>query len=271
MGSDGQVSVNRAAPGTRSPAGAAAGRDRLVIFAGIAILMALAWAYTIRLAWNSASMPEALATANTAPWNAADFGFMFVMWAVMMVAMMLPSVTPTVLLFARMRQAREPNGRPYVSPAAFGSGYFLVWSGFSLAATIVNWMLHENGALSSMMGHVVSGTGGVLLIAAGAFQWTPLKHACLEHCRSPLGSLVTNWRNGALGATTMGIRHGIYCLGCCWMLMALLFVLGVMNLSWIAILAGVVLAEKVLPRGETLSRLLGVLLAFWGLWLLASR
>ena len=118
-----------------------------------------------------------------------------------------------------------------------------------------------------MMGQTTPVLGGILLIAAGVFQWTPLKEACLNHCRSPIGYLMANWREGASGATLMGMHHGAYCLGCCWMLMALLFVLGVMNLPWVAILTIVVLAEKVLPRGETLARCLGVLLMLWGAWL----
>ena len=120
-----------------------------------------------------------------------------------------------------------------------------------------------------MMGRVAPATGGILLIAAGLFQWTPLKHACLNHCRSPIGFFVQNWRDGILGATVMGLHHGAYCLGCCWLLMVLLFVLGVMNLAWVAALTIVVLAEKILPRGELVSRGLGVLLVLWGAWLVA--
>jgi predicted metal-binding membrane protein len=121
-----------------------------------------------------------------------------------------------------------------------------------------------------MMGRVAPATGGVLLVAAGIFQWTPLKRTCLDHCRSPLTFLTQNWRDGALGAAAMGLHHGAYCLGCCWLLMALLFVLGVMNLPWVALLTVVVLAEKLLPRGEILSRGLGVLLVIWGGWLAAT-
>ena len=242
-------------------------RERAMVLAAIAILIVLAWAYTIRVALESATMSDAMAMPNMMPWSTADFGYMFVMWAVMMVAMMLPSVTPMIFLYGRVRAKRESEGRMYAPTAAFVGGYLLAWVGVSLLATLVNWGLHSGGALSSMMGRITPATGGIMLVAAGIFQWTPLKHACLDHCRSPLAFLTQNWRDGILGATAMGLHHGAYCLGCCWLLMALLFVLGVMNLPWVALLTVIVLAEKLLPRGETLSRGLGVLLVIWGGWL----
>jgi predicted metal-binding membrane protein len=249
---------------------AAVKRDRAVVLTAIVFLIALAWAYTAHVAWKAAPMSGSMAMPNMMQWGAADFGFMFIMWTVMMVAMMLPSATPMILLFGRVREKREFVGRPYAPTAAFVSGYLLVWCGFSLFATILNWGLHVGGALSSMMGHSPPIVGGVLLIAAGIFQWTPLKHVCLDHCRSPIGFLMANWREGTLGATKMGLHHGAYCLGCCWILMVLLFVLGVMNLPWVAVLTVVVLAEKILPRGEILSRFLGVFLILWGGWLIVA-
>ena len=225
-------------------------RERMAVFAAIAILIVLAWAYTIRVALNSAPMSDAIAMPNIMPWSAEDFGYMFIMWAVMMVAMMLPSVTPMIFLFGRVRANRKSAGRPYAPTAALVGGYLLAWVGISLLATTVNWGLHSGGALSSMMGRVAPAAGGVLLIAAGIFQWTPLKHACLDHCRSPLTFLTQNWRDGVVGAAGMGLRHGVYCLGCCWLLMALLTI--------------VVLAEKLMPQGQILSRGLGVMLVIWG-------
>jgi predicted metal-binding membrane protein len=144
----------------------------------------------------------------------------------------------------------------------------MAWIGFSVLATVANWLLHISGSMSSMMGNVAPEVGGVLLIAAGAFQWTRLKNACLDHCRSPMSYLMQHWREGNSGAVLMGMHHGVYCLGCCWILMLLLFVLGVMNLPWVAVLTIVVLAEKTLPRGEILSRGLGILLVTWGAWLI---
>jgi predicted metal-binding membrane protein len=204
------------------------------------------------------------------PWSVTDFAFMFVMWAVMMFAMMLPSVTPTVMVYERVRTRRAEAGRPFAPTAGFVGGYLLAWAGFSLAATVLNWRLHQEGVLSSMMGSVGPVFGGAMLIVAGIFQWTPLKEACLEHCRSPMGFLTTYWREGVVGAMRMGLQHGAFCLGCCWMLMALLFVLGVMNLSWVAVLTIVVLAEKVLPYGPHLSRALGVALVAWGVGLMTT-
>lgn len=249
-------------------AGAVARRDRALVLGALVALAALAWAYTIHLGISSPAMPASgMAMPMIMAWSAMDFVFMFVMWAVMMFAMMLPSVTPTVMIYERVRAKREEAGRPFVPTAAFVGGYLVGWIGFSLAATALNWSLHTEGALSSMMGRVAPATGGAFLIAAGVFQWTPLKDACLAHCRSPVGFLTAHWREGTAGALRMGLHHGLYCLGCCWMLMVLLFVLGVMNLPWVAALAILVLAEKVLPGGRYLSRGLGVGLIVWGLWL----
>lgn len=245
-------------------------RERMLVLAAIAILIALAWAYTIHVALKSAPMSVAMAMPNMMPWSPADFGYMFAMWAVMMAAMMLPSVTPMTLLFGRVRAKRESAGRPYVPTAIFVSGYLLVWVAFSLFATLLNWQLHSSGGLLSMMGQVAPATGGIFLVVAGIYQWTPLKRACLDHCRSPLAFLTQNWRDGIKGAMAMGLHHGIYCVGCCWLLMALLFVLGVMNLPWVALLTVVVLAEKILPRGEAISRVLGMLLIAWGIWLVTA-
>jgi predicted metal-binding membrane protein len=139
-----------------------------------------------------------------------------------------------------------------------------------LLATAANWALHQSGLMTGAMGRAVPVAGGVLLVTAGAFQWTPLKHACLNRCRSPLAFLLTEWRDGNRGAFVMGVRHGAYCLLCCWALMSLLFVLGIMNLLWIAALAAIVLAEKVVPGGIWVSRLLGVLLSAWGAWMIAG-
>ncbi len=245
-------------------------RDRALVFGALVLLAALAWAYTIYLGLRSSSMSmgSGMAMPVMMAWSATDMVFMFVMWAVMMFAMMLPSVTPTVMIYERVRAKRAEAGRPFVPTGGFVAGYLLIWVGFSLVATMLNWWLHTSGELSSMMGHVAPAVGGMLLIVAGVFQWTPLKNACLKHCRSPMGFLMTHWREGVIGALRMGLHHGAYCLGCCWMLMVILFVLGVMNLPWVAALTIVVLAEKVLPAGLYLSRALGIGLIAWGIWLI---
>ena len=248
-------------------------RDRLLVVVALVTLACISWAYTIHLALSrpSTSMGNAMAMPMMTAWSATDFLFMFIMWSVMMFAMMLPSVTPTVMIFERVRERREAAGRVFAPTLSFILGYLLIWIGFSFAATLLNWWLHIGGSLTSMMGSVAPTLGGLLLILAGLFQWTPLKDACLEHCRSPLGFLTTHWREGVGGAVQMGLRHGVYCLGCCWMLMVLLFVLGVMNLIWVAALTLIVLAEKTLPFGIILSRGLGLASIAWGVWLISAN
>lgn len=246
-------------------------RDRIVVMAGILAVAALAWAYLVYLAQSSGGVGMGVATAQLRAWSAADFGLTFLMWAVMMTGMMAPSAAPMILLFATVNRRRREQARPYVPTAVFLSGYLLVWSGFAAAATIGNWALHVNSLLDAMMGGSTSVyLGGSLLILAGVFQWSRLKYVCLTHCRSPLSFLMSDWREGTRGALRMGLQHGVYCLGCCWILMGLLFVLGVMNLLWIAALAGFVLLEKVVPQGQKVSRATGLALAAWGVLMVAG-
>ena len=247
-------------------------RDRVVVAAGVAALVALAWAYLVYVAQSGSGMGSGMAMTQLESWSAADFGLMFLMWAVMMVAMMVPTAAPMILLFATVNRRRREQAQPYVPTGVFLSGYVIVWSAFAALATVANWGLHVNSLLTSMMGPTSSAyLGGALLLTAGVFQWSPLKYACLSHCRSPLGFLMSEWRDGAGGALRMGLKHGGYCLGCCWLLMGLLFVLGVMNLLWIAALAAFVLMEKVIPRGLLVSRVTGLLMAGWGMWMVAAE
>ncbi len=240
-------------------------RDRLVVMAGIAAVAALAWAYTVYLAQDNDSFSTGMAMPNMQSWGTVDWGSMFLMWAVMMVAMMLPSAAPMILIFATVNRRRQEQAQPYVSTGIFILGYLVVWAGFAATATVGNWALHTHALLSSMMGESTSSyLGGGLLLAAGVFQWTPFKYACLSHCRSPIGFLMSEWRDGTSGALRMGLKHGSFCVGCCWIVMALLFVLGVMNLVWVAALATFVLLEKVVPEGHMLSRLSGLGLVAWG-------
>ena len=258
-----------AAPATSSALEQVLRRDRAVVVVAILIIAVIAWAYTVYVAESGMEMGDGMgmAMADMRSWTAADFGLMFLMWAVMMVAMMAPSAAPMLLMFAALNRKRREREAPYVSTAVFLGGYAIVWTAFAAAATGGNWGLHQASLLSSMMGASTSGyLGGALLLAAGAFQWSPLKYNCLKQCRTPMGFLMTSWREGAGGALRMGLEHGAYCLGCCWALMLLLFVLGVMNLVWIAALAAFVLAEKVAPKAEWISRGTGVLLIAWGVW-----
>lgn len=238
-------------------------RDRIFILAGLVVICLLAWAYTGYLALAMKSMPEMEMTSMRS-WGPVDLGLLFVMWTVMMIAMMVPSASPMVLLFARINRERKIQERPFVPTGIFLGGYILAWTGYSLLATLAQWLLHSLALLSPMMVTTSSMLGGGLFVAAGIFQLTPLKDTCLHHCRSPLSFLTTEWREGAGGAMLMGLKHGSYCVGCCWVLMALLFAAGVMNLYWVAGLALFVLLEKAIPRGVTLGRVTGVALIFTG-------
>jgi predicted metal-binding membrane protein len=247
-------------------------RDRIIVLAGLISVAALAWAYTVYLAHDMGNMNMGMGMAmpKTQSWSLMDFVSMFLMWAVMMVAMMVPTAAPMILIFANVNRKRQEQEQPYVPTAVFLSGYLLVWTGFSVLATLAQWGLHEAALLSPMMVSTSPILGGILLLAAGIFQWTPLKYACLKHCRSPLSFLMTDWREGYRGALIMGLKHGSYCTGCCWFLMALLFVAGVMNLLWVATITAFVLVEKAVPRGDLVGRIAGVALCIAGLIMLVQ-
>jgi predicted metal-binding membrane protein len=197
-------------------------------------------------------------------WGSMDLLLAFVMWSVMMLAMMVPSASPMVLLFAKVNRTRREREAPFVATAFFLAGYLLVWVGFSALATASQWGLHSAALLSSMMVARSPVVGGLLLVGAGIFQWTSLKRACLVHCRSPLHFLMGEWRDGRIGALRMGLQHGMYCVGCCWVLMTLLFVAGVMNLLWVAAITLFVLVEKVVPGGPIVGRVVGIVLLLVG-------
>jgi predicted metal-binding membrane protein len=208
----------------------------------------------------------------TAPWSAVELALVFVMWAVMMVGMMAPAAAPMILMYARAaRQARD-TGKPLAATGWFAAGYFLVWAGFSLAATLVQWLLEREGLLDARMASANRVLGAIVLIAAGLYQWTPIKNACLTQCQSPFLFLMSRggFRSTVRGCVQLGLIHGIYCVGCCWVLMALLFVVGVMNVLWIAVLALVVLLEKLTPWGQWVARLAGVGSLAAGVWMLFS-
>ena len=209
------------------------------------------------------SMDDMMLVGRATPWTAAQFWLMFLMWAIMMVGMMLPSAAPMILLFATVNRRQRAQGRAVTPTAVFAAGYVGAWTAFSLGATVLQWGLHRAGLLSPMMATTSTALGGVALVAAGLYQWTPLKGACLRHCQSPLQFISEHWQPGMRGALGMGWAHGVYCLGCCWILMCLLFVGGVMNLLWIAGLAAFVLLEKVLSR-RWVPVASGVVLVAWG-------
>jgi predicted metal-binding membrane protein len=250
------------------------GRDRMMIVVALVALSAISWLYLVDLAASmggatGGEMGQAMG-ASISAWSASQFGLMFVMWWVMMVGMMVPSAAPMILMFATINRRRRARDEPFVPTAVFGVGYLLSWGAFSLVATSAQWGLEEAALLSPMMVSTSPVLGGVLFIAAGIYQWTPLKYACLKNCRSPLGFIMTHWRDGPLGSLRMGVEHGVFCLGCCWSIMALLFVGGVMNLLWVAAIAAFVFVEKLFPAGEMVARGAGVLMVAAGGYLLVA-
>lgn len=252
-------------------------RDRAIVIAALIAVTAASWIYLIRMAAAMSGMESDMAMPMgdgmdmmaMPEWTPSYFGMMFTMWTIMMVGMMVPSAAPMVLVFAGYQRKRREQARPYVPTAFFLGGYLVVWTAFSLAATVLQWGLDRAALLSPMMVSASPWLGAGILVAAGVFQLTPLKDACLSHCRSPLHFFMHGFRPGALGALRMGIEHGGYCLGCCWILMALLFVGGVMNILWIALITIFVLLEKVAPFGMRLGRVCGGLMIAAGLLFIA--
>jgi len=247
-------------------------RDRLLVAGALVATAVLAWAY---LLWLAADMDMdgmdmtgfrmipaglALMAPANAPWRAIEFAFVFVMWAVMMIGMMAPSVAPMILMYARAGRQENRQGKPLAATGWFAAGYFLTWIGFALAATAFQWTIERAALLDSRMTSASHVLGGIVLIAAGIYQWSPLKTVCLAQCQSPIGFLMRygGFRGDVPGCLSMGMRHGAYCVGCCWVLMALLFVGGVMNVVWIALLALLVLLEKLTPLGGWIARAAGL-------------
>jgi predicted metal-binding membrane protein len=230
---------------------------------------------TITGASGHSSMADMSMSAVT--WTPGYALLMFSMWWLMMIAMMLPSAAPMVLLHAAVTRKglaraddagpNAPSHRLLLATTAFIAGYLVMWGAFSLVAVVAQWVLERGELLSAMMMSTSRFLGSGLLLAAGVWQLTPFKTVCLRHCRSPISFLSTHWRPGVGGAFRMGTKHGVFCLGCCWFLMALLFYGGVMNLIWIIGLALLVLAEKMMPAGVAFGRVTGLLLIAWGVWL----
>src|SRR5437773_6113492 len=213
-------------------------KDRFIVVSGLFVICILSWLYIIYLYRQMAVMNmDALffAMPMTPSWTAVDFALLFLMWLVMMIAMMTPAVAPLILIFAMAIRQRRQQNRPFVNTAYLITGYFLVWAAFSVLATSLQLLLEQISLLNPEMKTTNKILGSVILITAGIFQFTPLKHTCLQNCRTPLEFIHRHWREGKKGALIMGIQNGFYCLGCCGMLMVLLFVAGIMNLLWVAI------------------------------------
>jgi predicted metal-binding membrane protein len=234
--------------------------ERWVVLAGLALVAATGLFATLRLG-DMLMMPSAFAGGAIAyPL------LLFIMWWTMMMAMMLPSAAPAILIFGAISRKFAEKGAPATPLAVFVAGYGAIWTGFAAAAVTMQLLLSQRISLSMMMAVTSAVAGGGLLVAAGLYQMSPLKAACLRKCQTPLMFFARNWRKGYLGALRMGLSHGLYCLGCCWVLMGLLFYGGVMELRWIVGLALYVAAEKLIPAGNQLSRFTGILLIGWGSW-----
>jgi predicted metal-binding membrane protein len=249
------------------PVAAVSARTTRALIAGVLLLLAmLAWYWLLPMHMAPRGLaPGAAPVSYGVGWTAGHAWLLFLMWSVMMAGMMIPSAVPMVIALARVACAM-PVPRPVTVASVFTLGYVLIWTGFSAAATGGQWLAEQTGLMSDMMASADPRFSGLLLIGAGLFQFTPLKHACLRHCRSPLGFLLTAWRPGLRATFFTGLRHGCTCLGCCWALMALLFVFGTMNLIAASALTALVLVEKMLPGGPLVARLAGAALTGWGLW-----
>jgi predicted metal-binding membrane protein len=260
-------------------------RDRAIIIAALSLLTVLAW---VDLVWLADDMSmggmdmtgfrmipagQGLMMPVSEPWKPIEFGYVLAMWVVMMIGMMTPSVGPMILLYARVGRQAAIDGKPFAATTWFASGYLLAWVAFSLIATSAQWALERAALLDPMMASANNIVGGIVLIAAGLYQWTPLKDACLFNCQAPLTFILRHggFRGDPVGALMLGLRHGIYCVGCCWVLMLLLFVGGVMNLFWIAALAILALLEKLIPAGRIIARGAGTLLVLAGGWMLVQN
>ena len=239
-------------------------RDRAIVVVGTAAVVALAWAYLASGAGMDTEMMADMPEMAPMPWTSSYAALLFAMWWVMMIAMMVPSAAPAILLYATIKRRQENTSGGVMETWIFLGGYLLAWAGFSLVAVLAQWALERTGFLSMAMASTSPILGGTLLLAAGLYQVTPLKGACLRSCRSPLLFLSRYWQVGRGGALRMGLRHGSYCVGCCWFLMALLFVSGVMNLVWVIAIALYVACEKLLPFGRSLSYAAGVTLILSG-------
>jgi predicted metal-binding membrane protein len=241
-------------------------RDRFVVVAALIAVTAIAWAYILVLArrMSSGTMPPMSGMEMMAPafssWTIAHAIFIFTMWAVMMIGMMTPSASPMILIYTQVARQANTLGKPFASAFYFTGGYLLAWTGFAAVAVAAQFALERAALLSPIMITSSKWVGGGLLIAVGLYQWSPVKDACLTVCRAPLSFVQAygGFQSTELGSLRLGLLHGLYCIGCCWALMVLLFVGGIMNLLWIAVLMLLVLAEKVLPGGRYLGRMAGL-------------
>ena len=233
-------------------------RDRWVVIGALLSLTVLALGYTYWL--GTGFDMSAMMSPHFIPWSAAHFAFMFAMWLVMMIGMMTASVAPMVLLYVAVGRSSVGKGPAFAPASAFVAGYLLSWGLFSAAATVLQWWLESRALITPMMAGTSRAVAGVMLVAAGIYQWLPVKQKCLSQCRSPMSFVQRHggFQASARGSVRLGALHGWYCIGCCWVVMALLFAFGVMNFLWIAALMIFVLIEKIVPKADVVSRVAGL-------------
>jgi predicted metal-binding membrane protein len=241
--------------------------DRLIILAGIAVVSLIAWTYMADMSLGAGH----LVSAHSAhAWNLHDLVSHFFMWVIMMIAMMLPTAGPMILTFSFISRDRKQKEQPYVKTSFFVAGYLIVSVGYSLLVTFLQLWLNSNAILTSVGASNSYIFSGILLLAAGIFQWTKIKQACLRFCRNPFNFLMANWKEDISGVLYMGIKHGLLCTGCCWALMLLMFVGGVMNLLWMVVITAIILIEKVAPRGDMFAKAAGVIMALTGIYFISK-
>jgi predicted metal-binding membrane protein len=248
--------------------------DRRIILVALLGVTAAAWLYLLATRQGISDMTMAdmpgIAMPMVTSWTPTTLALTVAMWWVMMLGMMVPSAAPMILTFAALNRSKRARGQTFVPTSIFALGYAIVWGGFSVSATGAQWVLARSALLSPTMATTSPVLGGSLLVLAGLYQFTPLKQACLRKCRSPFAFVLNHWRDGWAGALRMGMEHGGYCLGCCGVMMALLFILGVMNLLWVAAIAAFVFAEKLLPGGVWIGRMGGGAMMGRGVFLLTQ-
>jgi predicted metal-binding membrane protein len=251
-------------------------RARVMLILSLSAMVALSWLY---LAWMAVEMARAgevgcyrcAAMPGAGSSAVAYVAWLVAMWSVMALAMMLPAAMPMLLLYGRFHRGRHPDESASAPTLHLAAGYLLVWIGFGIAGSALQWTFERAGALTPVMGQIRSPlVAGLVLIGAGLFQLSRLKQACLSRCRTPLGFFITEWRDGRRGALSMGAMHGLVCLGCCWALMLVMFVAGVMNVLWMAALTVLILVEKLVPGGQRLARAAGLALIAAGAYLVLS-
>jgi predicted metal-binding membrane protein len=259
-------------------------RDRVIVATALGVIAALAWAYVLWLAaemdmdgmnmsgFRTVPAGVGMMAPAASPWSAVEFALVFVMWTVMMIGMMAPSAAPMILMYARVGREGKNAGKPFAATSWFAAGYFLAWAGFSLVATLVQWALERAALLNAHMASANIFLGAAVLMAVGIYQWLPIKSTCLTQCHTPFSFLMSHggFRSDVRGCVRLGLLHGLYCVGCCSVLMALLFVVGIMNVFWIALLSLLVLFEKLASWGRWLARIAGAVCIAAAAWMLIN-